>query len=526
MSKLGVVVGGWSGVGLALLVAGCFSPEGGADVGTETDATSSSTVTPGTSGGSSGEVGTTSETTDSPTTVADTSTGTVVTGEVRAVHAALGADAVDIYLAGETSPAFAGLEFADATDWVDVPTGTWTFEFRPAGAPADSDPIYVSEPVSVADDTRTTAIASGELGAADEASAFRLVAVEEDWGAALADRGRGRVVHVGSDAPTLGFESDTIDVGETVSRFASTDPEGFGVGTEGAEQLIVLDSDGGDVTVTSFTAPAIAEGDEVLLIAAGRLGALARQPDGFAIIAVGREGSLGVVRQDPELFVLHGSNDAGPLEACVDGNEIAANVQYTDLQSTRVQPGSYDIGIFEYPSGCNGTALNTNGSGSLEAGGRYLVLLTGEVTPDAGEAGIQVETLEDAFTVDDEPDARLKVVHGASFSQIYAGSVVNDQISELNVYTGAISWTDESDEVTLMPMRYEFGIANAMGRPVLPYTPLATAFLTVSPGTRQWVIVAGDPLPEPDDGGPLALVVDTTAPQWTVVAQPLVPFAP
>lgn len=522
MSNLAGVVGGWSGLGLALLVAGCFSPEGGADVATDTDAGSSSTETPETSTSSTSELGTTSDTTDSPTTVADSSTGTVVTGEVRAVHAALGADAVDIYLAGEATPAFAGLEFTDASDWLDVPAGTWTFEFRPAGAPADSDPVYVSDAVTVNDDTRATAIASGELGAADDAAAFRLVVVEEDWGAALADRARGRIVHVGSDAPTLGF--DGIDVGETVARFESTDAEGFGVGTEGTERLMVLDSEGGDAMLTSFTPPPVAEGDEVLLVATGRLGSLARQPEGFAIIAVGRDGSLGVVRQDPELFVLHGSNDAGPLEACVDGDELAANLAYGGLQSTRQSPGAYEIDIYSYPSGCVGTALNTSGSGPLEAGGRYLVLLTGEVMPEDSEASLQVATLEDAFTVDDEPDARLRFVHGASFSQIYAGSVVNDQIVEANVYTDAISWTDESGEVSLMPAQYEFGIADAMGKPAPPYVPLATVFFTVDPGTRQWVIVAGDPVPEPNDGGPVALVVDTTTAQWTVASAPLVPL--
>ncbi|MBV1862644.1 MAG: DUF4397 domain-containing protein, partial [Nannocystaceae bacterium] len=160
MSKLAGVLVGWSGVGVALLVVGCFSPDETGGAGTDTDAGSTSTGNTGTSPGPSGEVGTTG-TTDSPTTVADASTGVMVTGEVRAVHAALGANAVDIYLAGETTPAFEGLEFTDASDWLAVPTGTWAFEFRPAGAPADSEPVYVSEPVTVDDDTRATVVAAG-----------------------------------------------------------------------------------------------------------------------------------------------------------------------------------------------------------------------------------------------------------------------------------------------------------------------------------------------------------------------------
>ena len=44
-------------------------------------------------------------------------------------------------------------------------------------------------------------------------------------------------------------------------------------------------------------------------------------------------------------------------------------------------------------------------------------------------------------------------------------------------------------------------------------------------GVALALIVAGDPLPEPDDGGPVALVVDTTPAEWTVASQPLVPLA-
>jgi len=76
-----------------------------------------------------------------------------------------------------------------------------------------------------------------------------------------------------------------------------------------------------------------------------------------------------------------------------------------------------------------------------------------------------------------------------------------------------------------MAAQYEFGIADAMGEPAPPYVPLATESLTIGAGTRQWVIVAGDPAPETGDGGPVALVVDTTTAQWTVASEPLVPLA-
>jgi hypothetical protein len=279
----------------------------------------------------------------------------------------------------------------------------------------------------------------------------------------------------------------------------------------------LLESEAADASlVTSFTAPPVLEGDEVLLIAAGELGTLARQPRGFALIAVGREGSLGIIRQDPELFVLHGSRDAAGLELCVGDTELAANLQYAELASTRISPGIYGAGIYDYPSGCVGEALGTNSTGLLEAGQRYLMLLTGEVVPEnAGEAGIQLATFDDAFTLDDAQGARVRFVHGASYSQIYVGAVASGQITADNVLTQPIGWSIESAEVAVPAGSYVLGIADAVGKPEPPYTPIVTLAYDAIVGARQWAIVAGDPTP--DDADPLqALVVDTTTAGWGV----------
>lgn len=92
--------------------------------------------------------------------------------------------------------------------------------------------------------------------------------------------------------------------------------------------------------------------------------------------------------------------------------------------------------IYSYPSGCVGQELAGNSTGPLAAGGRYLRLVTGESFPeDNGEAGIQVATFDDAYTLDDDDSARVRFVHGASYTQIYLGSVVDGEIAAPNVYT-------------------------------------------------------------------------------------------
>lgn len=494
--------------GVLLLGTACFSEP--------TDSVSSGEPTSDPIGTAGSESSDDTSTADVSSGAAD-STGATASAQVRAVHAAADVGPVDIYIAGDATPLFEALAYADATEWIDVPVGSWTVEFRPAGAPAQSPPVHTAS-LSLDDGERVTAIASGVIG---PASPVRMLAVREEWGAPLAGRARARLVHAGPDAPTFGV--DGVELDGPLERFEVSDAEGFGLDTAGGQRVVLLEDVPVDApTVTSFTTPPVGEGDEVLLIAAGELNALAREPDGFSIIAVGRDGALGVVRQDPQLFVLHGSRDAGGLELCTGDTELAANFTYGEIQSTRVSPGTYDVSLHNYPSGCGGEVFNTNSTGALEAGERYLLLVTGEIAPeDAGEASIQVTTFDDAFTLGDDSGARVRFVHGASYSQIYVGAVIDDTIVAENVLTEPIGWSVESGEVAVPAGAYVLGIADAVGKPEPPYAPIVTVPYEAVGAARQWAIVAGDPSPEANDGGfdggfLQVLAVDTTTPQWGV----------
>ena len=502
-----------------LVGSGCFSDptsegdSGPSDAVGSTGATSSP-VDP-TFEGSSSDGGTGSETTGEPSTD-ESSSGGIGVAEVRAVHAALGVGAVDIYAAGDDQPLFEDVDYGEATDRIELDGGLVAFAFRPAGAPSDSPPVYVSPDLLLEGGDDITAVAAGVFGSESESDRFRLVPIAEDWGPQLQERARARVVNVGPDAPTLQLDGPSE---ENVGRFGSTNPDGFALETSG-ERIEMLEAvESNPELLTSFTLPPVAEGDEVLLIATGRFDALAREPDGFSVIAVGRDGALDVVRQDPELFVLHGSRDAGTLETCSGDVELAANFDYGEIISTRVSPGQYGLELFNYPAGCVGTPLSPapNTTGPLEAGERYLLLVTGEVTPDAAEAGIQVATFEDEFPLGDETQARVRFVHGASYTQVFVGAVDGEGIPEPNVLTQPIGWSVESAEVAVPAGEYVLGIADAAEDPSFPAPPLVTLPYQAVGGARQWAIVSGDPTPEADDGFLQVMVVDTTTPQWGVV---------
>lgn len=61
---------------------------------------------------------------------------------VRVVHASPDAPAVDVYAAGSAVPWIEDLEYTQTSAFLTVPSGTYDFEVRAAGAPADDPPAY------------------------------------------------------------------------------------------------------------------------------------------------------------------------------------------------------------------------------------------------------------------------------------------------------------------------------------------------------------------------------------------------
>jgi hypothetical protein len=441
--------------------------------------------------------------------------GETMEAMARLVHAAPDLGPVDVYAAGDSVPLVGGLDYADASDWLTVDAGDYTFEFRAGGADPGEPALFVSEVVTVVEGASNSIVAAGlTMGAADDE--LRLVTVQEEWGTSLADRARIRVIHAGSDAPSLtvaGLEGPDF----IVDRFDGSDPDGVAISTTGGDRIGLLDSDG---LRTSFTTPPLIEGDQVLLVATGLFGSLAREEDGFALVAVGDQGALGRIRQDPQVFTVHGARDAAVLENCTGtgGTAVAANLSYGEVQNAFVSPGEYNFEVHNYPSGCTG-ALNPGGtaSGPLEAGERYMLLLTGEVTPVDMEPGIQVAPFQERFTLDGQGVAQVRFIHGASFTQIYVGAVTDGEIKEADVLTAPIAWRSESQEQTLPEGSYVLGAADA-GIPFAPpLSPLVTFDAGVSAGARLWGIVTGDPsIDDADDQFLQVMIVNTAVPGWSI----------
>ena len=437
------------------------------------------------------------------------------TAELRLVHASPDAGALDVYVDGSTTPLFSDLAFGEASAWQRVIAEPLRLAFRPAGSDPSASPLF-TDILDPEEGQRVNAVAGGFIGGLGGGS-FRVLSVVEGWGNDVPGRARVRWVHAGADLPAFAVDGAGFRA-PLIVPFSAGNAAGVTLGIAGGVQLELLTDGDPGASLTSFTTPTLADGDEVLLIATGRLGALPREPEGLRLLAIGPEGPLDSIEQDPQLFVLHGSGDSGSLELC-DGNAaVAANVLFGEMVPARVSPGTYDLTLFNYPAGCTGSALNGTGNRTtFEPGERYLMLLAGEQTPDPGEAGIQAAAFLDDFTLGDPDRAKVKFVHGASYTQVYVGVVADNTITAANVLTAPIQWRSASVEVSVGPGAITVGIADAEGEPPPPYTPIATFDYAAFGGERQWGIVAGDPTPDDEDDRPLqVLVVDSAPAEWTV----------
>lgn len=438
------------------------------------------------------------------------------TAELRLVHASPDVGALDIYASGLSSPLARSLRYGEATAWREVPAGPVRVDVRIEGADPASEPWF-SETLDIAAEERVTGVAAGVPDSQPDQT-FRVLPVVEAWGNEVPGRARVRFVHAAPDLPLVAVDGARRGVVE-VAPFTASSSSGETLEIGGGVQLGLTQAAGDREAITSFTTPELAQGDGVLLIATGWADALPREPEGLKLLAIGRGGPLEPILQDPQLFVLHGSGDSQLLELCSETQEVAANFNFGEMIPTRVSPGTYDLKIFNYPAGCTGAALNGTGNiSSFAAGERYLMLLTGEQNPAPGEASIQAASFRDAFTLGDPANARVRFVHGASYTQVYVGVVGELGLIEApNVLTPPIAWRVASAEVTVPPGPLLIGVADAVGTPPPPYDPIVTFDYAAQGGERQWGIVAGDPTPDDEDDRPLqVLVVDSAPDDWTV----------
>ncbi|HEY8074989.1 MAG TPA: DUF4397 domain-containing protein [Labilithrix sp.] len=431
---------------------------------------------------------------------------------VRVVHGSPDAPAVDVYVKGNDMPIVTGLAYGQTSTWLEVPPASYEFELR-ASPSKPTDPIaYKTSALTIPEGAKITAIAAGLLGSNDADSAFRVLPIVESWAAATPETARVRVIHAGSDAPTVGIDVGNDDPSKpevpSLARFADTGGDGISLP---AETALWVGVDAGGDRVTSFTTPKLPGGADVMVIATGLLGKLGRETAGFALLAVGPNGSLGFIKQDPVVYALHASPDAPTVDAYAGEAEILDGISFGNLRGPfQLQPGTYALDF--YAHGTNGTrpagAPAASGStGALAAGERYLTIATGFLA----NKSFELESYRDGFSLD-QSKPQLRAVHSSPDAPMVDIGVASSTLIDPILF-GGLSFGMSSSEGGLAASAgtYPVGVAPAGqdGTIVAKFTvPAAT-------DQRAFVIAAG--ALDPKKGQPFRLaVVDTTPWPWSV----------
>ncbi|MFO7610730.1 MAG: DUF4397 domain-containing protein [Candidatus Krumholzibacteriia bacterium] len=328
---------------------------------------------------------------------------------LRVVHASPDAPAVDIYAEGIASPLVTDVSYLETTPYLELVPGTYNIQLRAAGAPASSAPAFETGDLTIPADVTITAVALGLLASSDEADRFRVVPFVEDFTLPGGGQAAVRIVHGSPDAPAVAVDLGN-DGSPEVTDFARFGETGAaGVALPAGTALNVGIWAGSPLSrVTAFTTPALA-GETYFLIATGLLGAKPNATDGFGLLAVGPNGTVGLIRQDPVVYVLHGSPDAPAVDVNVGGSDTALvdALSFGELSPpVQVPPAAYTLDVRVSAGGQLAATVTTP---ELMAGERYLAVASGFA--GGSTPGLALLPYRDEFGV--PGPALVRVVHAS-----------------------------------------------------------------------------------------------------------------
>ncbi|MBN1208034.1 MAG: DUF4397 domain-containing protein [Myxococcaceae bacterium] len=440
---------------------------------------------------------------------------------LRLVHASPDAPAVDVYIQGQQEPLITQLTYGTATGDLPIPYGSQVLEFRPAGTAATSPPVFSTDPIDFIPAERVTAVAAGLLNARSEDNSFRVLALAEGTGEPTPNTASVRIVHAGADAPTVGIDvgnDGSVEVAD-LDRFADTGRTAVAL-PPGISLQVGIVSETGE-KVTAFTLPTLSAGTEVILVATGLLSAAPHQPEGFALLAVGREGSIGFVLQNPVVYALHASPDAPAVDIFSAGTEVADDLTFGELSSPiQVPPGTYALDFFSHQAGREQPAGDPAAQGNtpmLTAGQRYLVVASGFLGRTGEARRFSLLSYAESFAEAGE-QVRLRLVHAVPDAPAVDVGPLDNQglLPEESVTFQDLAYSQASapEGVALPASPIAAGVtaANAAER-----EPLLSFSIDLSPlqGNSLFLVAAGALSPQEGEQRFQLVLVNTTSTPWS-----------
>jgi hypothetical protein len=246
------------------------------------------------------------------------------------------------------------------------------------------------------------------------------------------------------------------------------------------------------------------------VIAAGKLAQSPREATAFSLFAVGPDGLVGIIPQNPFVYALHASPDAPAVDIKSNDALLAGNLSYGQLGRIQLPPGDYPLDI--YPAG-GATSVFSGSVSGLTAGESYLAIAAGFLAPAPEEGGFRLITLADNL-VDAADGARTQVIHASPDAPAVDISTMSNgvHLDQPLLVEGLRFGQLTADAGLAVPAAtFRLGIAQA-GVP----TPVASFGLTTVAGLRAFVIATGALSPNPGQQSFALMVVNTSAQPWTV----------
>ncbi len=428
---------------------------------------------------------------------------------LRVVHASPDAPAVDIYVEGIATPVVQDLAYLQTTPYLDLAPGTYNIQLRAAGADAASTPAFETGDLTIPADATITAVAVGLLGSSDAGDRFRVVPYVENFTDPGSGQAAVRIVHASPDAPTVALDVGNDGTPEVTgfARFADTGDAGVAL-PAGTALNVGIWAGSPLARVTAFTTPELAAGD-YFLIATGLLAQRPDAPDGFGLLAVGPTGTIGLIRQDPVVYVLHASPDAPAVNVLVGGTGTALvdDLSFGELSPpVQVPPASYTLDVRVAADDALAATVTTP---ALAAGNRYLAVASGFVGGDT--PGFTLLAYQDAFAGTGDP--RLRVVHASPDAPaVDVGTWDGTTFAALAPFSGlAFGDASTADGTPIGASSLTVGVAAAGTA-----TPVATFDLTLSGDLTAFAVASGSLTSK---GAAFRLqVVDTAVWPWLTAA--------
>jgi len=428
---------------------------------------------------------------------------------LRVVHASPDAGPVDVYAEGVAAPLLANVPYTATSQYLELDPGTYNIQLRAAGASAASEPAFETGEIEVPADAKITAVAAGLLSSNDPDEAFRILLFPESFTDPGAGNAAVRIVHGSADAPAVAVDVGNDGTPEIASlgRFADTGVEGVAL-PAGTSLAVGIWSASPLAKVTSLTTPALPEG-EIFLVATGLLGELPRDESGFGLLAVGPGGTIGLIKQDPVLFVLHASPDAQAVDVNVGGTdaELVGELSFGELSpAVQVPPAIYSLDV---SLSMGGALVSTVVTPDLMAGERYLVVASGYGSNPLKE--FTILPLQEYFA--DTMNPLVRVVHASPDAPAVDVGVYDGMtFTPVDPFSG-LDFGESSSPIgtALDPGSLTIGVTGAG-----TIDPVVASFdLNLVSGLKAFAVAAGS-LSEPGEGFRLILV-DATLFPWQAV---------